>query len=210
MQSVWVFLMSALCFGACSRPEEPSSDVRSRWVAAPSDAKAPPSASTPSPTRKPIQLKPRCIAPWPGLPPKPALPATECPSAPEPAAALPTGSVTFVDAPGNPTVDVEVARTPAHRARGLMYRTHLEPDQGMIFSWEDEQPRSFWMHNTCIPLDMLFVAKDGTVVGILEQVPPLNEESRRIPCPAAHVIEVVAGWARNHGVQPGQHVQIDA
>jgi uncharacterized membrane protein (UPF0127 family) len=90
-----------------------------------------------------------------------------------------------------------------------MYRTHLGADQGMLFSWEREEPRSFWMRNTCIPLDMLFIAKDGTVVGILEQVPTLNTLPREIPCPAQHVLELNAGWARQHGVEPGQHVDIE-
>ena len=91
-----------------------------------------------------------------------------------------------------------------------MYRTRLGAQQGMLFSWPDERIRSFWMRNTCLPLDMLFVAQDGTIVGILEQIPPLSEQSRSVPCPAAHVIEVNAGWSRQNGIKPGQKVQIDA
>lgn len=78
----------------------------------------------------------------------------------------------------------------------------------MLFSWSDERVRSFWMHNTCIPLDMLFLAKDGTITGILEQVPVLNDEPRSIPCPAAHVLEVNAGFCRKKGIAPGQHVRV--
>jgi uncharacterized protein len=90
-----------------------------------------------------------------------------------------------------------------------MYRTHMNGDDGMLFSWPEEAYRSFWMRNTCIPLDMLFVASDGTIVGILEQVPTLDDTPRGVPCPAAHVLELNAGWARAHGVQPGQRLEID-
>jgi uncharacterized membrane protein (UPF0127 family) len=89
-----------------------------------------------------------------------------------------------------------------------MYRTELGQDSGMLFSWQDEAPRSFWMHNTCIPLDMLFIAADSTIVGILEQVPTLDEDSRSVGCPAAHVLELNAGWSRAHGVRPGQKIRI--
>jgi uncharacterized membrane protein (UPF0127 family) len=90
-----------------------------------------------------------------------------------------------------------------------MYRTTLPADDGMLFSWDQEQPRSFWMQNTCIPLDMLFIAGDGTIVGILEQVPTLNTLPRGVPCAAQHVLEVNAGWTRMHGVKPGQRIDIE-
>jgi uncharacterized membrane protein (UPF0127 family) len=89
-----------------------------------------------------------------------------------------------------------------------MYRTKLPAEEGMLFSWDDEAPRAFWMHNTCIPLDMLFIGKDGGISGILEQVPVLNDVSRGIACPVAHVLEVNAGWVRGHNVKPGQHLTI--
>jgi uncharacterized membrane protein (UPF0127 family) len=106
-------------------------------------------------------------------------------------------------------VSVELALDDASHTRGLMYRTQLDPDAGMLFSWSREQPRSFWMMNTCIPLDMLFIAADGTIVGILEQVPTLNTLPRGVPCAAQHVLEVNAGWTREHGVVPGQKVDIE-
>lgn len=121
---------------------------------------------------------------------------------------MPRTRVTFADAPGAPHIEVEVALTSAHRAHGLMYRTDLPSGAGMLFSWPAEAPRSFWMHNTCLPLDMLFVAGDGTIVGILEQVPPMNDEPRSVPCSAQHVIEVPGGWSREHHVAPGQRVEI--
>lgn len=90
-----------------------------------------------------------------------------------------------------------------------MYRTTMDQDQGMLFEFPDERRRAFWMKNTCIPLDMLFVDRGGTIVGILENVPTLNLASRGVPCPAAYVLEVNAGWTREHGVFAGQHLDID-
>ncbi len=89
-----------------------------------------------------------------------------------------------------------------------MYRRALSDAEGMLFSWDAEAPRSFWMRNTCLPLDMLFLADDGTVLGVLEQVPPMNDAPRSIPCPARHVLELRAGWVREHGVAPGQRLLI--
>jgi uncharacterized membrane protein (UPF0127 family) len=119
------------------------------------------------------------------------------------------GWVAFVDAPSAPRIAVEIATTPAWHERGLMYRTDMPDDQGMLFSWEGEQVRTFWMHDTCIPLDMMYVAADGTIVGVLEEVPPMDETPRAVPCPAAHVLEVNAGYTRAHGILPGQRVKID-
>ena len=89
-----------------------------------------------------------------------------------------------------------------------MFRRALGSKAGMLFTWPEDDVRSFWMRNTCIPLDMLFIAGDGTIAGILEQVPPMNEAPRTVPCPVRHVLEVNAGWARANGVAPGQRVEI--
>lgn len=123
---------------------------------------------------------------------------------------LPRGWVSFVEAPGAPRVAVEIAATDAARERGLMYRVKMPEDQGMIFDWAEAAQRSFWMRNTCISLDMLFIAADGTITGILEQVPPLDESPRGVPCPVTHVLELNAGWSRSHGVSPGQRVRIES
>jgi uncharacterized protein len=151
----------------------------------------------------------RCITPLADPPPPPAEPATTCPVQPStPPPALGTGTIAFPEAPAAPTVKVEVARSWEAVKRGLMYRTKMPAEEGMIFVFTDERPRSFWMRNTCIPLDMLFLAADGTIAGILEQVPVLNEQSRGVPCPATYVLEMNAGWARRHGVKPGMKTDI--
>jgi uncharacterized membrane protein (UPF0127 family) len=151
----------------------------------------------------------RCVSPRTEPPPPVASPAARCPADPTGPLELRVGAVQFTDAPSAPRVVVELALDDAARTRGLMYRTRLDADAGMLFSWDREQPRSFWMLNTCIPLDMLFIAADGTIVGILEQVPTLNTAPRGVPCAAQHVLEVNAGWARQHGVVPGQKVAIE-
>ena len=143
-------------------------------------------------------------------PPRRAANALHCPAEVRGAADLAHGYVVFNDAPGSPRLNVELARTEPEQERGLMYRTKLPDAQGMLFSWGgQEAPRTFWMHNTCIPLDMMFIARDGTVVGILEQVPTLNDEPRGVPCPAAYVLEVNAGWSRAHGIKPGTTVHVE-
>ncbi len=123
---------------------------------------------------------------------------------------LPRAWVAFVEAPGQPRVAVEIAASDAARERGLMFRTKMPEDQGMIFDWPDPAQRSFWMRNTCIPLDMLFISADDMVAGILEQVPPLDESPRGVPCPVTHVLELNAGWTRSHGIRPGQRIRIES
>lgn len=193
-----------LLVSACNRTEEPHSSGDAQ--AAPSPAPAAPAAmekSAPS-------SKTACVVPMAAEPPRRAAKALHCPPDPQGQTELAQGYVTFTDAPGSPRLNVELARTEPEKERGLMYRTKLPDSQGMLFSWGgEEQPRTFWMHNTCIPLDMMFIARDGTITGILEQVPTLNDEPRGVPCPAAYVLEVNAGWARAHGIQSGTMVHFE-
>jgi len=149
------------------------------------------------------------VLPTPDSPTPKAERARTCPRDPSGNPELGRTTISFVEAPGSPKIEVELAKTPSDRERGLMYRTGMPDDSGMLFSWPEESVRTFWMHNTCIPLDMLFLAKDGTIVGILEQVPTLNDDPRSVPCPAAHVLELNAGWARARGVKAGQRLEIE-
>jgi hypothetical protein len=194
MQACRFLLIALGCLAGCNRPDE---------VQSAPPARTPSAAMSASP---PARAPARCVVPTPERPPAPARAALRCPDDPHPGTALPRGQLTFLDAPGSPTVELELARSEPDRARGLMFRTSLPADAGMLFSWSDERPRSFWMRNTCIPLDMLFIAADGLIVGTLEQVPTLNDDSRSVPCPAAHVLELNAGWMRSHGVRAGQRV----
>lgn len=89
-----------------------------------------------------------------------------------------------------------------------MYRTHLAQDRGMLFDLRAREDHKFWMHNTCIPLDLLFIDFDGLIVGIVENAPTLNDASRSVGCPSRWVLEVNAGWARRHGVRAGQRIEL--
>ena len=99
--------------------------------------------------------------------------------------------------------------TDAHRERGMMYRRGIADDKGMLFAWEKPLLHSFWMHNCCISLDMLFIDREGLVAGIVENAPTMNDDPRSIDCPVPYVLEVAAGWSRKHGVEPGQRVEIE-
>lgn len=105
------------------------------------------------------------------------------------------------------TVKVEIARTEDETARGLMYRTSMPEAEGMIFAM-DRREHTFWMRDTCLPLDMMFIDRDGTIVGIEESVPVLNDANRTVGCESTHVLEVNAGWSRRHGVKPGMKVRL--
>jgi len=107
---------------------------------------------------------------------------------------------------GPVVVEVEVARTPEEQQRGLMFRTELKPDAGMLFVYQRDGDHSFWMKNTYIPLDMIFITADGRVAGVVENAEPLTTTSRQVGTPSRYVLEVNAGFFRRHGIQPGSPV----
>lgn len=136
--------------------------------------------------------------------------AAECPADPVfGGVRMETAQVTFPDAPGTPSVVVELAASDTQRARGLMYRSHMAKNAGMLFL-PDGPPKvqTFWMKNTCIPLDMMFIDKNGVIVGILQNVPPMNLDQRSIPKPSSYVLEVNGGWSESAGVRTGQRVTL--
>lgn len=104
------------------------------------------------------------------------------------------------------TVAVEVADTDARRARGLMFRERLPPGAGMLFVFPDETVRAFWMKNTPLPLDMLFIGADGRLKGCVERAEPFTLTPRSIPEPARYVLEVNAGFCARHALAPGDRV----
>jgi uncharacterized membrane protein (UPF0127 family) len=112
---------------------------------------------------------------------------------------------------GRHTVTVEVARTDAEHERGLMYRQDLAEDAGMLFVFPESAPRAFWMKNTLVPLDMLFIDEAGVVAGLVRDAEPLTLTPRG-PGPgisARYVLEVRGGWAARHGVGPGARVRME-
>lgn len=101
---------------------------------------------------------------------------------------------------------VEVARTAAEQERGLMYRTELPADGGMLFPSDAPQPRSFWMKNTVIPLDMLFIRQDGSIAKLAEQTIPQSLDPVVCIEPVIAVLEIAGGRAAALGIAEGDHV----
>lgn len=108
-----------------------------------------------------------------------------------------------------PSLSLEVAATEQLRQLGLMYRKEMAENSGMVFMWDDEKPRTFWMKNTYLELDMFFVDRNFKVVTILEHVPPLTENHRESVHPAQYVVELVGGSAKRLGITPGAMFQMD-
>jgi uncharacterized membrane protein (UPF0127 family) len=109
---------------------------------------------------------------------------------------------------GRFTVAVELARTDVERARGLMARSTLGADAGMLFVFDETGDHAFWMKNTLIPLDMIFIGDDGRVVGVVARATPGSLEPRS-GGPSRYVLEVNGGWAEAHGVAPGDPVRFE-
>jgi uncharacterized membrane protein (UPF0127 family) len=101
---------------------------------------------------------------------------------------------------------VELARTQAEQAQGLMYRPHMDPDAGMLFVFKDPAPLTFWMRNTLIPLDMIFIGADRRIVGIVENAEPQTDTTRRVPGISQYVLEINGGLSAKLGVRPGSTV----
>lgn len=110
---------------------------------------------------------------------------------------------------GETAVDVELAATPDSRARGLMFRDALAEGRGMLFVFDEEADHGFWMRNTRIPLDMIFVASDGRIVGVVEEAAPMTEETRRVGRPSRYVLEVPGGWCRRVGADTAGRVRFE-
>jgi hypothetical protein len=109
---------------------------------------------------------------------------------------------------GEQHVKVEIARSDPEREHGLMFRQKLEPGRGMIFLFERPQKLKFWMRNTYIPLDMIFIGADKHVVYVEENAEPLTTTSRGTDEEDSQfVLEVPGGWARAHGVERGVAVK---
>jgi uncharacterized membrane protein (UPF0127 family) len=112
---------------------------------------------------------------------------------------------------GGTELAVEIARTPEQRARGYMFRDRVGPEDGMLFLFDEEAIHPFWMKNTKIPLDIIWIGGDGVVVFVAPGVQPCTAD----PCPevlpmgrARSVLEVAAGRASALGVRPGTVLQL--
>ena len=126
-----------------------------------------------------------------------------------PAAALPNlpvETITIDTKSGPHSFSVEIAADDESRERGLMYRMSMAPDAGMLFDFKTPQPVSFWMENTVIPLDMLFVRADGTIARIKANATPYSRENIPSGEPVELVIELNGGRAAALGITEGARV----
>jgi uncharacterized protein len=136
--------------------------------------------------------------------PAPVATATTTAADPVPSATETTGPRVIF--PDGFVVKVEIAADDERRAQGLMYRDRLDPGHGMLFLFPNDNVLAFWMKNTRIPLDMIFLDSNRRIVGIVESAPPCKFD----PCPsygpnaiARYVLEVAGGQAKAHGLKAG-------
>jgi uncharacterized membrane protein (UPF0127 family) len=115
-------------------------------------------------------------------------------------------SLTVHSASGDHIFMVEIAATPQSREIGLMNRRFMPADRGMLFEFEAEEPVAFWMKNTYIPLDMVFIARSGKVTRIVERAEPLSETVIPSGGPCAAVLELNGGVAASIGLRVGDTV----
>jgi hypothetical protein len=143
----------------------------------------------------------------PPTPPAPATPSQTSDAQPAPAATGPR--VIF---PDGHVVSVEIAADDELRAQGLMFRDHLRPGTGMLFLFNEDDDHAFWMKNTLIPLDMIWIGADQRVAHVKYNVPPCKIEN----CPSyptgvmsRYVLEVAGGEAQQHGIKAGDHLRFE-
>jgi uncharacterized membrane protein (UPF0127 family) len=120
-----------------------------------------------------------------------------------PALADPLEPLTISTQTGDHAFSVEIAATPATRERGLMERRFMPMDRGMLFEFERDEPVAFWMKNTYIPLDMVFLARNGVVTRIVRRAEPLSETAIPSGGPCAAVLELNGGVAAQIGLRTG-------
>ncbi len=111
---------------------------------------------------------------------------------------------------GKVEIDIEIADDPKERSKGLMYRKSLPQNSGMLFIFENERNVSFWMKNTLIPLDMIFIAENGTITEIKQNIQPCESD----PCesypsnePTKYVLEVNANFSKENNIQVGDKLE---
>jgi len=104
-------------------------------------------------------------------------------------------------------LDIEIADIESERTIGMMHRRHMADTQGMLFIFEEEEPRSFWMHNTLIGLDIIYIKADGTIESIAKYCVPKSDRTIPSNGPATFVLEVIEGFCDIHGVEVGDRIE---
>lgn len=119
------------------------------------------------------------------------------------------GELDFVNPAGEAItkIDIEIADDDYQTQKGLMYRRSMKSNQGMLFIFPDEEERSFWMKNTYLPLDILYVNANKEIVSITENASPQSTESIWSKLPAKYVVEVNAGFVAQYRIKEGDQIQ---
>lgn len=129
------------------------------------------------------------------------------PAAAQPQPTLPQSDLVIQTGKGPQRFRVELADNDQSRARGMMFRTSMAPDAGMLFDFKQEQMASFWMRNTLLPLDMLFIRADGTILNIHQRAIPRDETGINSAGPVRAVLEVNGGTTARLGIKAGDKVE---
>jgi uncharacterized membrane protein (UPF0127 family) len=119
---------------------------------------------------------------------------------------FPSGELTIESGGQRHKFSIELADTDERRTLGLMYRTSLAADAGMLFDFKMDQPVIMWMRNTRLPLDMLFITRDGRIANIAQRTVPFSETSIYSSGPVRAVLELNGGTAERLGIKPGDRV----
>jgi len=115
-------------------------------------------------------------------------------------------TVEIVTGRGRARFQVEIAATRAEQERGLMFRKALAPDRGMLFIYKRPQPAAYWMKNTLIPLDIIYIQPDGRILSIIRNARPHDETPLSSGGLVLGVLEIAGGRAAQLGVLPGDRV----
>ena len=128
-------------------------------------------------------------------------------SARHPVSGLEVVPLTVASANGRHAFRVEVARSDAEQAKGLMFRTEMAQDEGMLFPYDQPRVLSFWMRNTVIPLDLVFIDAQHRIINIAENATPYSEASIVSAAPGVAVLELNGGRTRALGIVAGNKVE---
>ena len=129
------------------------------------------------------------------------------PTTPEPIF-LSEGELSFLDANGKELskLEIEIVDNNADRQKGMMFRKSMPEHRGMLFVFDQQEPQAFWMKNTLIPLDIIYVNDKKTVVSIQKNATPLSEKSLPSDAPAIYVVETNAGYSAKFGISKGSKI----
>ncbi len=152
-----------------------------------------------------------CLSAGLGLsPPASAQRVCPPPPSPDPVSFGPPVVMTVTTDRGDYAFATELARSGAQKSRGMMFRPTVAPDEAMLFVFDDDAPRSFFMRNTCAPLDLVWVTKDLEVAGVSADATPYDETSIPSPEPVRFVWEIAGGRAAAIGLKPGDRLRFGA